>query len=289
MKIGIIGLGVMGSNLARCLSGKNVELGYYNRSREKADRLAREIGGLVYSNPVDLLSESDLTILFLPRDEDVLEVVGEITRKSSGGVVVNASTITPNTSLKTQRILEEKGVKYIEAPVYGSSDEARECRLISIIASRREVFDEYRGVFALYSRKTYYVGEPPKAIALKLALNNLGLSMPALIAESLMILESHGVELEVFKEISRELWFGGVLDRYLDRVVSEKPVRFKAELAAKDYAYISQSLRAKGLPSIISSALYEFYSIASNNGYAEKDYPYAAKYFIDMAKKKQRQ
>jgi 3-hydroxyisobutyrate dehydrogenase len=100
-----------------------------------------------------------------------------------------------------------------------------------------------------------------------------------------MILRAYGVDIEVFKKIASNLWFGQVLERYLDRILNERTPRFRAELAMKDYTYISQTLRDAGLPSLVSDALANFYAIASRGGYADKDYPYAARFFIDLASK----
>ena len=288
MKVGIIGTGIMGSNLARCLSRRGVELALYNRTPEKAEKLAREVGGRVYYDVVSLASSCDVVVAFLPRSEDVVGVVSKLVEKPPQLEIafINASTITPQASLEAYRLLERARVHYLEAPVYGSSDEARECRLVSIVASSREVFDRYRGVFELYSSTVHYVGEPPAAMALKLALNNIGLALPAIIAESIMILGAHGVDIEVFKKIASNLWFGQALERYLDRILNERTPRFRAELAMKDYTYISQTLRDAGLPSLVSDALANFYAIASRGGYADKDYPYAARFFIDLASKR---
>lgn len=288
MKVGIIGTGVMGSNLARCLSRRGVELALYNRTPEKAEKLAQEIGGRVYYDVVSLANSCDVVVAFLPRSEDVVGVVSKLVEKPPQLEVafINASTITPQASLEAYKLLERARVHYLEAPVYGSSDEARECRLVSIVASSREVFDKYRRVFELYSSTVHYVGEPPAAMALKLALNNIGLALPAIIAESIMILRAYGVDIEVFKKIASNLWFGQALERYLDRILNDRTLRFRAELAMKDYTYISQTLRDAGLPSLVSDALANFYAIASRGGYADKDYPYAARFFIDLASKR---
>jgi len=288
VKVGIIGTGVMGSNLAKCLSRKGVNLGYYNRTIDKAKLVAREIGGAVYDDPLKLIAECEAVVVFVPRDEDLLEVASIISRRFSGskGVFINASTVTPQASLEALKILSDRGVDYVEAPVYGSSSEASECRLVSIVASEKRVYNAVKDLLELYSSRVYYVGEPPSAIVLKLALNNIGLAFPALLAESIMLLEAYSVDYKLLLDVARELWFGQIIERYMERIVSEKPVRFKAMWAMKDYSYISRSLRERGLPSMISDALTSFYAVASVNGYGEKDYPYSANYYISLARKR---
>ncbi|MEM0368693.1 MAG: NAD(P)-dependent oxidoreductase [Desulfurococcaceae archaeon] len=288
MQIGVIGTGIMGSNVSRCLSRKKVKLGFYNRTISKAEMLANEVGGKVYKSPRELVEESDVVIVFLPSDDDVREIAIKISEKGNlkePHVFVNASTVTPMASLDTMRILDSAGVRYIEGPVYGSADEARECKLISFIACDKTTYDEYKSIFELYSLKTYYVGTPPKASVLKLALNNLGLAFPALLAESLMLLESWGVELELFKEVSETLWFNEIINRYWRRAMEEKPPRFKTWMVGKDYSYVASALKAKKLPSFLSDALSAMYLMASVNGYGEKDYPRIIKYYLELARK----
>ncbi len=95
-------------------------------------------------------------------------------------------------------------------------------RLLSIVACKKELYSRVEKVIGDYSSRVYYVGEIPRATVIKLALNNIGLSIPALLAESLMLLESWSVELELFYEISRNTWFGKVIERYWSRVMEEK-------------------------------------------------------------------
>jgi len=110
VKVGIIGTGVMGSNLAKCLSRKGVNLGYYNRTIDKAKLVAKEIGGVVYDDPLKLIAECEAVVVFVPRDEDLLEVASMISRKFSGGkgVFINASEIIDGSprSLRERDIYE---------------------------------------------------------------------------------------------------------------------------------------------------------------------------------------
>lgn len=98
-------------------------------------RLAEEIGGLVHDTPRSLIEDSEVVIAFLPTDTSLISVITEISSHGKllhGPIFINASTITPNTSVFAGKILREIGVNYVEAPVYGSVDEARDYRLISI-------------------------------------------------------------------------------------------------------------------------------------------------------------
>jgi 3-hydroxyisobutyrate dehydrogenase len=287
LNIGVIGLGIMGSNLARCLHSRGVRVGVYNRTVEKAEKLAHELQELrVYESPTRLVRESDAVVVFVSDDDALMSVVSSIVSEdytSTSPVLVNASTVTPMASLRAMSAIQEAGVVYSEGPVYGSADEARECKLVSYIACRGEIYERIKIVAELYSARVLYVGEPPRASVLKLALNNIGLSAPALLAESLALLRSWGVEEKLLLEASEGLWFKPMIERIWHRVFSEKSARFTVKLAAKDYLYIEKSLIERGVKPRVSPAIRSFYEEASRSGLGEKDYPRAAYYFIESS------
>jgi len=288
VKIGLIGTGLMGSSLAKCLSNKGYQLVLYNRTRVKAEKLAEEIGGVVKDNPLDVYRDVDIAVGFLADDEALYDIVF-----GSNGLInaderitfINASTVNPMTSLRIYMVLKDHKVDYLEAPVMGSVDSASECRLLSIVAGEENVYEKARSVIGSYSFKTYYVGSIPNAMVLKLAINNIGLAMPALLAESLSLLKAYGIDLELFRNIVKNLWFGEAVERYWVRIFDEKPPHFKMELAGKDYWYIASALKSKRMPSSLAETISSMYMIASRNGFSGKDYPLIAKYYIELARK----
>ena len=287
MIVGVIGTGLMGSSLARCLTSRGYSLVLYNRTRSRAEMLAGEIGGVVVGSPVEAAERSDVLVLFISGDDALYDVVykpGGLGEYSGNGVVVlNASTVTPMASLRVYDYLSRRGIDYLEAPVYGSVSEAMECRLYTLVAGKEDV---YRGVEKLvddYSFDKVFLGKIPAASVLKLALNNIGLAMPAILAESLALLKSWGLEEKTLLEVSEKLWFGEAVKRYWNRIFTEKPPRFKVWMAGKDYRYIAEALREKKQPAILSSTISTMYYLAAKHGLADKDYPQIARYYIELA------
>jgi 3-hydroxyisobutyrate dehydrogenase len=289
LRVGIIGIGNMGSNLAECLSSKNIELAVYNRTRHKAEELGRRLGARVYDSPGELVENVDVAIAFVTDDHALKTISFETALKlerAGSTVFINASTVTPTASLEAMRILESRGIGYVEAPVFGSTNEARECRLISMLSVRHDLLDKATQVLKLYSSRIYYLGEPPKAMVVKLALNNIALAFPAILAESLMLLSSWDVELELLRKVSAGTWIEPVLTRYWDRALGESSPRFTVNNAGKDYSCIGIALREKGLPSFISETLSSMYLLAGNSGLGRKDYPQIVKFYLELARKK---
>ncbi|MEM1677614.1 MAG: NAD(P)-dependent oxidoreductase [Ignisphaera sp.] len=287
MIFGVVGAGIMGSNLCRCLADRGIAVNIYSRSFEKASKLASEIGGRAYSDVRKLVEDSDAVVIFVTDDRAVLSIVDSIISRGrvDGGLIINASTVTPTASSISMEILSSVGIRYLEGPVYGSADEARDCRLISMVGGDRELFENYRKFFEVYSQSVFYIGAVPKAMVLKLALNHIGLAVPAILAEVLALITAWNVDLEVFREVSKSIWFGQLIERYWDRIFGGKPPRFKMWMAGKDYRYIASALKEKNIPSIVAEALSTIYMMPSATEYSDKDYPQIARYFIDLANK----
>jgi len=107
-------------------------------------------------------------------------------------ILINASTVTLMAGLRVYKHLKRHNIFYLEAaPVYGSTSEAMECRLLSIVAGKKDVYEEVHDLLKDYSYRIYYVDEIPEASVIKLALNNIGLALPALLAE--IVSPPHGI------------------------------------------------------------------------------------------------
>lgn len=280
----------MGSSIAHCLASKGYELLLYNRTRSKAEKLARELNASIAETPSEVAEKTIYSIVFVSDDEALYDVVlgrnGVAKTLNKKHILINASTVTPLASRRVSSILEEKSLGYVEAPVFGSTHEARECRLISMVAGKKELVDNIVGFINEYSSQTFYAGEVPKAIVLKLAINNIALSLPPILAESFSLIEAWGINRDVLLNIISSLWFGDAVKRYLPRIFEDKEPRFKVWMAGKDYLYVVRALAEKQLPSFVSSTLSSMYMEAASNGYADKDYPQVARYFIELARKK---
>jgi len=113
----------MGSNLAECLFSKKIELAVYNRIRHKAEESGRRLGVRILRFTGELLENVDGAIAFVT-DEHALKTISLETasklERAGSTVFINASTVTSTASLEAMRILESRGIGYVEAPVFGA-------------------------------------------------------------------------------------------------------------------------------------------------------------------------
>ena len=277
MLIRAVGTGAMGSNIAHRLASRGFNLVFYNKTRSKAEKLAEEVGTFVADTPRNVVEEVSIVVAMVSDDNVLNNVVygdgGIGSCREGGALVLNASTVTPMTSSRIYKYLATRGLSYLEAPVLGSTSEARECRLISMITGDPEQYLRAKSVVEEYSSAVHYVREVPSASVVKLAINNVLLSIPALLAESLALLEAWEVDPARFREVVESFWIKPIVDKYWGRIVEEKPARFKVQLAGKDCGYVASALREKGLLAFLSSTVSSMYYSAASNGYLDKDYP----------------
>jgi len=288
MSVCVVGLGLMGSALARRLKNVGFDVVVFNRSLDKAKMLAKEVGVGFAESPGKCCKEADVTALFVADDEALIDVVlmpGGIAEEVRNRDVVNMSTVSTAISLRISRVVENGGGRYVEAPVWGSVSEVLEGKLIAMVASSKELSENVKRFLSAVAQRTIIVGEIPKAMALKLALNQLNMVVVAILSETLPFLKLYGIDFKIFEELVKGSWMEPIVSRYLKRAIEEHPPRFKVELAAKDLQCFIESARIHKLNTPITAATMQRYLEATINGYGEKDYPNVAKYILDTLEK----
>ena len=288
VKVGFIGLGSMGYQMAARLVEKGHDLVVYNRSRDKAVRFSREFGSEIAEKPLDVSRSCDIVHIMVSDDTAVLNVFvmsnGLVHGLSKNKVVVQQSTITPQVSTMLMDIAASKNAKYVEAPVIGSVSEARKGELVTYVGGNKE--DVNIETIKALSKEVIYVGPVPQASALKLAVNNIFLATVASISESIALCEAYGIDAKKFFSIVKETtWMRSIIERYEDRGLNPNfPVRFKMELASKDSRYVANALEYVGIPSRVSAAVASLYTQASLSNYAFRDYSNILHYMREVGR-----
>ena len=291
-KIGFIGLGSMGYQMAARLAEKGYDLVVYNRSKDKAIKFSKEFRARIAEYPSDVGKSCDVIHIMVSDDMAVLDVFlrseGLIHSLNKNKIVIQQSTITPQVSTLLMNLVNNRGAKYIEAPVMGSVSEARRGELVTYVGGNEE--DTKVDSIRVLSRKVVYVGPVPQASALKLAVNNIFLAIVASMAESLALCEAYGINARKFLSIVKETtWMKNIIERYEERGLNpDFPVRFKMELASKDSRYVANALEYVGIPSRVSAAVASLYAQASLSNYALKDYSNILHFMLKVGREKRK-
>jgi len=264
---------LMGYPIARRLLAAGYPIAVWNRTRERAQPLARE-GAAVAGSLAELVEMSELVLIAVADDEASSSVLERLTSVKKGLDVVNHSTVTPMHARWAHGLCRERGCRYLTLTVMGGPTEAEKGELLGMAGGDREVLDRWSEAIGRYVREVVYVGTAEAAAALKLAVNSLYFSSMVAVAEALLLAEKWGVGYEKFREVADKLWIKVLLDRYAGRLLSEKqPVRFKMRLAAKDmlYAVLAGYSKEQPLPHTTAIAL-TLLEAATIGGFGDEDY-----------------
>lgn len=220
-KIGFVGLGIMGTPMARNLMAAGYELMAYNRSRGKVEELAAE-GAEAAENLGEIAAGSDVIITMLPGPSEVREVVagekGLLAGTPEGSLIVDMSTSSPILARELAHTAGEKGVGMLDAPVSGGDTGAEEGSLSIMVGGTEEDFDRAKLLFEVMGETVVHVGEHGAGQTVK-SCNQIVVALTIeAVSEALVLGSKAGVEpAKIIEALS-----GGLADNKVMRAKREK-------------------------------------------------------------------
>ena len=205
MRVSVIGTGLMGKPMVERLLDQGHEVVVWNRTREKMKPLETR-GAKVASTASEAIQDSHLTILMLTDAQAIREVLSASVQEGGLGqrAIVQMGTIAPSESRAIAHEVQERGGRYVEAPVLGSITEARKGTLLIMVGGEEAVFDEWQGLLSCLGTQPRWVGPVGSASMLKLALNQLIASHISAFSLSLGLIQRSGCRVEDFMEILKQ-------------------------------------------------------------------------------------
>lgn len=240
MRIGLIGLGQMGTGIAANLLKAGHELTVYNRTRAKAEAFASE-GAKVADHIADAC-RGDAVITMLSNDDAVESAVygegGVLASLSKGAIHVSSSTISVALSKRLAEHHAERGQRYVAAPVFGRPEAAAAAKLFIVAAGSPEAVKTAMPVFDAIGQRTFTVSEdPPAANIIKLSGNFLIASVIESLGEAMALVGKAGIDKHQYLELLTSTLFGApIYKTYGTLIADEKfsPPGFAAPLGLKD-------------------------------------------------------
>src|SRR5271165_4301711 len=196
-RLGFIGIGYMGRPIARRLLEAGFRVTVYDRDPNKADELVR-YGGTVAQSVSELSSSCNIVLSCLPSDQAVLDIYGGpdgvFANAHSGSVVIDLSTVYPETSQELSKLGAEHGVEVLDVTMSGSTPIAESGLLTLFGGGNKERFDSAESIFRVIAKKYFYLGPSGSGATMKLVVNTLlGIGMQA-IAEAVALGEKAGLD-----------------------------------------------------------------------------------------------
>lgn len=195
MKIGFIGLGAMGFPMARHLT-KEHNVVVWNRTREKAERHAREHGSTLAGDIAET-ARGDVIITMLPTSREVDEIVDRLLpHLREGQLWIDATSGDPNVSRETAKRLAAKGVAFVDAPVTGAVVGAENATLTIMIGGSEEDFERARDVLRLCGKTIIRAGDVGAGHAIKVLTNSIMGATVWMTSECLLLAKRYGIDLK---------------------------------------------------------------------------------------------
>ena len=193
MKVGMIGLGAMGLGMARNLAKAGLLTAVYNRTTAKT----LEFKVATYDLPEALAAEVDIVLICVSADQDVIGLVEAIAKTiKPGSIVVDLSTVSSDTAQKAAAILLKIEVNFLDAPVSGGVEGAKNGTLAMMVGGNIKALEKARPVLEAIAKRIIHIGDTGSGQATKAANQIMCAGINQAVTEALAFAQSQGLEIE---------------------------------------------------------------------------------------------
>lgn len=270
MKTGMIGLGAMGLGMARNLAKAGFLSAVYNRTAAKT----AEFKVAVFDSPEALAADVDLVLICVSADQDVLSVVEAIALTvKSGTIVVDMSTVSSETAKKAGAILVEKQVAFLDAPVSGGVEGAKNGKLAMMVGGDLEALEKARPVLEELAARIVYMGATGSGQATKAVNQIMGAGINQAVTEALAFAQAQGLALDKVIDVISGGASGNWFLQHRGSTMTQGTFApgFKLALHHKDLK-ICQSMAAQtGFSTPITDMTISHYAQLMADGYGDED------------------
>ena len=284
MKIGFIGLGIMGKPMSKNLLKAGHELVVCDFNKDAVAEVVAA-GAKEGANGAEIAKECDVIITMLPNSPHVRSVAlgenGIVEGAHEGTVLIDMSSIDPVESKKIGAELAKKGIEMLDAPVSGGEPKAIDGTLSVMVGGKKELFDKYYDMLMVMAGSVVYVGELGSGNVAKLANQIVVAVNIAAVGEALSFAKKAGTDPElVYQAIRGGLAGSTVMDAKAPMMLSRnfKP-GFSIELHIKDLTNALNAAHAIAAPVPLTGQLMEMMQALKADGYEKEDHSSLVKYY----------
>lgn len=283
MKIGLIGLGIMGKPMGRNLMKAGYELWVNNRSAGPVAEMVAQ--GATAATRQELGEGCDVVLTMLPNGPQTKEVLfgadGLAQYMHPGQIFIDMSSISPIVSQEIAAILEAKGVAMLDAPVSGGEPKAIDGTLSFMVGGKQEVFDRCKPILSAMGSSVILCGEVGAGNTTKLANQVIVAANIAAVAEGFTLAKKAGVDpATVFAAIRGGLAGSTVMDAKGPMMLSgNRNPGFKIDLHIKDLDNALNAAHTVGAPLPLTASVMEMMQYLRANGMGQCDHSALAKYY----------
>lgn len=288
MKIGFIGLGIMGKPMAKNLIKAGYELTVFDVVSESVEEL-KQCGAKSASSPMDVAKDNTIIITMLPNSPHVEEVIlgenGIIKSAQEGTIVVDMSSINPLVSKDIYSKLAGKNIEMLDAPVSGGEPKSIDATLAIMVGGKQEVFDKVKDILAKMGSSVILTGDIGSGNVTKLANQIIVAGNIAAMSEAFALATKAGVDAEnVYKAIRGGLAGSNVLDAKAPMILEGNfNPGFRVELHIKDLNNVLDTAKSLGVETIITNDCMMIFEELKKIGKEKQDHCSMIEYYENKA------
>jgi 3-hydroxyisobutyrate dehydrogenase len=274
MKVGVIGLGAMGTGMARNLAKAGFLSGVYNRTSIKADDLANQLAITAYSTISDLAADVELIISCVSADADLLEVVNAIANSSNSKlIVIDTSTVSRQTAQQAAILLAEQRISFLDAPVSGGVEGANKGTLAMMVGGDINLLDQVRPVLEAISARIMHLGEHGAGQACKAVNQIMAAGINQAVCEALAFADAQNLDLAKVIEVVSSGAAGNWFLQHRGHTMSQDSFNpgFKLALHHKDLLICQQMAQQAEIPSPLTDNTLADYAQLMQQGHGNED------------------
>jgi 3-hydroxyisobutyrate dehydrogenase len=277
-RVAFLGTGIMGSRMAANVVVGEFEVKVWNRTREKAERVAERSGAGVASTPAEAAEGADAVITMVVDSPEVEAVLfgddGAVNSLKEGSMVIDMSTIAPTAAQAIAERLAEKNIGFVDAPVSGSSPKAEDATLTIMAGASTPDFKRALPLLESMGELIVHCGPVGYGQMVKLLNNTLAATNAAVLAEAIAVAEKAKLDLDALSKVVGassgnstmfQLKAGPMIEHKYDPL-------FKLDHMLKDVRHCLNAAHELGARTPVAEAAIALYEAASEQGHGEEDF-----------------
>ena len=277
MKIGIIGIGMLGEAVALNLLNSGHDISVFNRTKQKTIEVEKK-GAKVMDSPKTMAENVELIIIIVKDANAVRDVSfgekGIIETKNKKLIVADMSTIDSIESKNIANQFQQNHIQKLEIPVMGGPNVAITGKLVMMASGPKDSFDQCKTIFEKIANKVFFLGEQGIANSIKLAMN-LQITMLALsLSEGITLLKKANIDPKIFLEVLNSTYFktGMSENKAFKMIEGNYDATFTLANLKKDITTMTNAAKDLGIELPMISKAEEIYKNAINEGLGNLDY-----------------
>ncbi|XP_022998569.1 glyoxylate/succinic semialdehyde reductase 2, chloroplastic-like [Cucurbita maxima] len=277
LRVGFLGLGIMGAPMAQNLIKSGCDVTVWNRTKSKCEPLIN-LGAKYQSSPQEVAASCDVTFAMLADPNSALDVAfgenGAANGMAPGKGYVDVSTVDDTTSKLISARIKDTGASFLEAPVSGSKKPAEDGQLIFLTAGDKSLYETVAPFLDIMGKSRFYLGDVGNGAAMKLVVNMIMGSMMAAFSEGLLLSEKVGLDPNVVVEVVSQGAINAPMYKMKgpSMIKSQYPTAFPLKHQQKDLRLALSLAESVSQSTPIAAAANELYKVAKSHGLSDQDF-----------------